>query len=161
MKRRKVQDKKGIEGLRIQGSGEGRTGETLIGRTKPFARKAKATKVKGRMLRHVADGSSRSRADWLSRCGSSRPAMTTRATVTIKAAYADGLRSERHSQETWCGSSCPNRRLADCERSFGCAAGAEVTTWSQVRGPDRQAIDGTTLRGQSSCCMLVGDWPGR
>ncbi len=57
MKRRKVQEQKGIEGLRIQGFGEGQTGETLIGRTKPFARKAKATKVKGRMLRHVADGS--------------------------------------------------------------------------------------------------------
>ena len=75
---------------------ESRVTRKLGGRTNPFRRKPKATKGKGRMLRHVTDQFLRSGADLLSRCGSSRPAMTARAAVTIKEAYADGLRPERH-----------------------------------------------------------------
>ncbi len=116
MKRRKVQEQKGIEGLRIRGFGEGQTGERLIGRTKPFARNAKATKGKGHVLRNLADGYSRACVNRPSQCESSRPAMTVCATVTIKVAYADGLRLARHSQATWCSSPFSNL-LLECFRS--------------------------------------------
>ncbi len=151
---------------------ESRVTRTVGGRTNPFRRKPKATKGQGCMLRHVADECLRSGTDLPSHSGSSRPATTARATVTIKAAYADGLRPKRHSQAAGCSSPFYNRRLTGRRRPFGYPAFAKVTAWSRVRKWNEQTIDGFgfartivplyargRLAGPATCRAIIGNSP--